>query len=52
MDVLMARMLIPAAPKAENIVPAMDGFSRKWGPKIEMIPTGDWQTIFSEPTMG
>jgi hypothetical protein len=29
MDVLIAKMLIPAFPRAVNIVPAMDGFSRK-----------------------
>jgi hypothetical protein len=40
-DVLIAKMRIPASPNAENIVPAMDGLSRKWGPKIEMIPTGE-----------
>ena len=38
-DVLMARMLIPRAPRAENIAPAIPGRSRKSGPKIETIAT-------------
>jgi hypothetical protein len=31
-EVLMARMLIPAEAKAENIVPAIPARSPKWGP--------------------
>jgi len=42
MDVLMAKTLIPADPRAWNIKPEIMGLSLKWGPKTLIIATLGW----------
>ena len=42
MEVLMAKTLIPAVPRALNISPEIIGLSLKWGPKTLMVATLGW----------